>query len=80
MIINKELYEKVKEITCTNYEPYMTKNEDKFYIDNEGAICMIEDLLYELDSQQERFEDMEEYFKTNYQYVGQQNFDPDAFI
>ena len=75
MIISKELYEKVKGITLTNYKTYITKNEDEFYVDSEGILCMIEDLIYEIDMQQEKYEDMEEYFKQHYVYCPEP--DPD---
>lgn len=68
MIIDKALLDKVVEKTTTDYEPYNTKREGKVLIDTEGVICIIEDLLYEIDRLEERYEDMREFFHEHYVY------------
>lgn len=68
MLIEKELFDRVKEATFNNYKKYMTPDEEKYYVESEEILTMLDDLLCELGIQQEKYEDMEEYYKQHYHY------------
>lgn len=68
MIIDKDLVERVSKKTITDYEPYNTKREGKVLIDTEGIICMIEDLLLEIDRLDEELNDLKTYYEDRYDY------------
>lgn len=68
MIIDKDLVERVSKKTITDYEPYNTKREGKVLIDTEGIICMIEDLLLEIDRLDEELNDLKTYYEDRYFY------------
>lgn len=55
-----KLLKKVQEITYTDYEIYW-KDKEKLdgYIDNEGLVCAIQDLLMEVERLQEKIEELE---------------------
>ena len=69
MIMDKKLVDEISKITITDYEPYNTKREGKVLIDNEGILCMLEDLLAEIDRLNEHIEDMRDYYESHYRYV-----------
>lgn len=72
MKIDKELYEKVKKITLTDYEAQYTKDpdDDFVWILNEDTInSMLDDLLYELDCQQEKYDDLKQDLEDNYKRI-----------
>lgn len=58
---NNETFEKVKKITSTDYEiRWFNAEHIEGYIDVEGLLCMIEDLLCEIDYQKEKYQELEE--------------------
>lgn len=72
MIIDKELYNKVSDITGTDYHPIEvlgTMCDDKFYIERDSIVCMLGDLLYEVDYRQEQIEDLEQDIQDNYKPI-----------
>ena len=69
MIIEKALLDKVAEKTLTDYHPYNTKREGKVLIDTEGIICIIEDLIAEIDGLEEQIDEMRDYYHEHYRFV-----------
>ena len=70
MLINRELYDKVSELTYTNYEPSeVLNNDDVLYLDGDSVQCMLEDLLYEVDKIQEKYDDLEQDLEDNYRPI-----------
>lgn len=76
MIIETELFNKIKELTLMDYEVYKTKNEGKVLITNETILAMYEDLICEIESQKEKYEDLMQTLENNYEYKPQP--DPDV--
>ena len=60
---DKKILEKVQKITVTDYE------EKGEYIPVENFICIIEDLLMEIDSLQEKYDDLVEDMEQNYRPI-----------
>lgn len=56
MKINKELYQRISELTGVDYEGIVV-NEDEFYIEEENIKIMFKDLLWERDRTEERLKD-----------------------
>lgn len=56
MKINKELYQRISELTGVDYEGVVV-NEDEFYIEEENIKIMFKDLLWERDRTEERLKD-----------------------
>lgn len=73
MIINEynyEILDRVHKITSTDYEiKWFNAENIEGYIDPEGLLCMIEDLLYEIDYLQEKYEDLEADLRENYRPI-----------
>lgn len=69
MFIEKELLKKVQEITLTDYKEYDTKEGEMVLVDLMGVKAIIEDLICEYHSLEEKKEDMEDYYQSHYQYV-----------
>ena len=67
---NYETLEKASKMTGTDYEIkwFDAENIDG-YIDGETMLCMIEDLIYEIDRLQEEIEDIEQDIKDNYRHI-----------
>lgn len=72
MQIDKEIYERVKKETMTDYEVQYTKDPDDDYVwvfNNHQIESMLENLLGEIIDLQERFEDYKEYVSENYKQI-----------
>lgn len=78
MLIETELLNRVEEITMTDYEPYNTKHEDVKLVVSEKVLAMIEDLICEVESLQEKLEDTQNYYENNYKFVPEP--DPDIYV
>lgn len=67
---NYDVFEKVHKETLTDYEIkwFNAKNIDG-YIDEECLLCMIEDLLYEVEHWKEKYEDLEQDLQDNYRPI-----------
>ena len=67
---NFETFEKVRKITLTDYEiKWFNAEEIDGYIDPDGMLAMIEDLLCEIDSLKEQAEDRERDIADNYKRI-----------
>lgn len=66
MIINKELANKIKSKTLNEYG---IKIEDKFYLEQNDVLSIIEDLLVEIDNLEEKYEDLERDMQDNYKHI-----------
>ena len=70
MLIEKELYDKVCEITMTGYEEIIDNPGAKYiYASGYTMISIIEDLMYEIDRLQEKYEDLEQDLEDNYKPI-----------
>lgn len=73
MKIDKELYERVKKVTLTDYDAQYTKDpdDDFVWVFSENIINdMLDNLLYELDTLQEKYDDLKQDVADNYKYIG----------
>lgn len=59
-----ELMKRVSAITITDYEV-----DNKGYIEIESLICAIEDLEYEIDRLNEKYEDLKQDIEDNYKPI-----------
>ena len=66
MIINKELANKIKSKTLNEYG---IKIEDKFYLEQNDVLSIIEDLLVEIGNLEEKYEDLERDMQDNYKHI-----------
>ena len=66
MIINKELANKIKSKTLNEYG---IKIEDKFYLEQNDVLSIIEDLLIEIGNLEEKYEDLERDMQDNYKHI-----------
>lgn len=72
MKIDKELYERVKKVTMTDFEAQYTKDTDDDYvwILNDYTIdSMLEELLMEIDRIEEEYEDFKQNVEDNYRRI-----------
>lgn len=61
--IDEDLYKKISDITCTDYE----KIGD--FMPADSIVPMLEDLLVEIDHQKEKYEDLERNLSDNYRPI-----------
>lgn len=70
MLIYRELYEKASEITMTDYEEIIDNPGSKYIYASEFVVTsLIEDLIHEIDSLQEKVEDLEQDIEDNYKPI-----------
>ena len=68
MIIDKEIYDKVCEITYTGYNPLIETDKEVLLSAN-SIMSMLEELMWEVDSQKEKVEDLEQDIEDNYKPI-----------
>lgn len=68
MKISKELYMRISNLTNTDYEGIVL-SDDLFYVEPEVIESMFEDMFCEIDSLEEKIEDMEQDIKDNYKPI-----------
>ena len=68
MKFNKKIYERISDLTSTDYGA-KTLDEEYVYLDEYGIESMFEDLFGEIDSLEEKIEDMEENIRDNYRPI-----------
>lgn len=68
MIINTDLYNKISEKTMTKYSSYNISSfeENEVYVSEASVTCMLEDLLCEIHTLEEKIEDREQDIQDNY--------------
>ena len=70
MLIERELYNKASEITMTEYDEIIDNPGAKYIYASEYTITsIIEDLMHEIDSLQEKLEDIEQDREDNYKPI-----------
>lgn len=68
MQINKELFQKICDITNIEYDFYFRTEEDELiFVPSESIDSMLEDLVCEIDSLNERYEDYKKEVEENYE-------------
>ena len=68
MKISKDLYMRISDKTGTDYDGIVL-GDDLFYIEPETIEAMFEDLFCEIDSLEEKIEDMEQDIRDNYKPI-----------
>lgn len=68
MKISKELYMRISNLTNTDYEGIVL-SDDLFYVDPEVIESMFQDMFCEIDSLEEKIEDMEQDIRDNYKPI-----------
>lgn len=72
MKIYKDLYERIKKITLTDYKAEYTKDPDDDYVWILSESVMndiLDNLVYELDHQIEMYEDLKQDIEDNYRKI-----------
>ena len=73
MRIYKDLYEKVRKLTLTDYEvDYKEDPDDEYvYVYSEDKVnSMLDELIYLVDTLQEQYDDLKQDVANNYRYIG----------
>ena len=77
---NYDIFERVRKITLTNYEIIWKDAENiDGYIDPEGMLAMIEDLVCEVDRLKEEAEDRERDIEDNYVHRPMSDYTGDVY-
>lgn len=69
MLINKDIVDRVQKITFDEYEEIYNEGCKYTYISEYSIQCMIESLLIEIDSLQEKYDDLEQDLQDNYRPI-----------
>ena len=78
MIINKKIYDKVCEVTYTGYDPLIETDKDVL-LSADSIMSMMEELLSEIDSLQEKYEDLEQDLEDNYKPLSRSEYTGDSY-
>lgn len=72
MRIYKDLYERTKKVTLTDYDAQYTKDPDDEYVwvHEENVNSMLDELLCLVDKLQEEYDDLKQDVANNYRYIG----------
>ena len=68
MIMNKDLYMRISNLTNTDYEG-LVLNDDLFYVESKSVESMFQDMFCEIDSLEEKIEDMEDNIRHKYRPI-----------
>lgn len=68
MIIDKKIYNKVCDTTCTGYDP-LIETDKEVLLSIDSIMSMMEELLSEIDRLQEKYEDLEQDLEDNYKPI-----------
>lgn len=68
MIIEQELYEQISNLTETDYEGWLNKDREEFFITTEKTLNMLRDLVWEVEHWKEQYEDLKEDVESNYEH------------
>lgn len=71
MIIDKEIYDKVCEITNGGYDP-LIETEKEVLLSADSIMSMLQELMWKVDSLQEQYEDLEQDIEDNYKPITKQ--------
>lgn len=66
MIVEEKFLKKIKSKTLNEYG---VKLADKYYLDQNDILSIIEDLLLEIDNLEEKYEDLERDMQDNYRHI-----------
>lgn len=68
MLVDTDLFLKVKEASCTDYEiTAVLKEKEKVLIDNDTIEAMLEDLVCEINVLKEKYQDLQDDLNNNYE-------------
>lgn len=74
MLIEQDIYEKVKGYTGVDYKGSFKEDgwcgteEPNYMVSNDSTICMLEDLIWEIEHWKEKYEDLKEDVESNYEH------------
>lgn len=67
---NFEILDRVSKLTLTDYDiKWFDRKNIYGYIENDNLLSMLEDLLCEIDSLEEKYKDFEQYVEDNYRHI-----------
>lgn len=66
MIVEEKFLKKIKSKTLNEYGVRLA---DKYYLDQNDILSIIEDLLLEIDNLEEKYEDLERDMQDNYRHI-----------
>lgn len=78
MIIDRDIYDKVCEITTTGYDPLIETDKEVLLSAN-SIMSMLEELMWEVDSQKEKVEDLEQDIEDNYKPISRSEYTGDSY-
>ena len=70
MILDEELYMKITNETLTDYEGWLNKDKEEYFVTCSNVIGMLEDLVCEIEHWKEQYEDLKQDMYQNYKFVG----------
>ena len=73
MIIDEELYEQISNITEVDYEGWLNKDREEYFVTEKNTECMIRDLIAEVEHWKEQYQDLKQDVQENYK---QKEYDP----
>lgn len=79
MLINKDLVDRVQKITFDEYEEIYNEGSKYIYVSEYSVQCMIESLLIEIDTLQEKYDDLEQDLKDNYRPLPRSEYTGDSY-
>ena len=68
MMISKDIYMRISDLTGIDYEG-LVLNDEVFYVDSKVVESMFQDMFCEIDSLEEKIEDMEDNIRENYRPI-----------
>lgn len=78
MIIDRDIYNKVCAITMTGYEP-LIETDKKVLLSVDSIMSMLQELMWEIDSQKEKVEDLEQDIEDNYKPIPKSEYTGDSY-
>lgn len=66
MIIDEKLYEQISDLTETDYEGWLNKNREEYFVASEKVLNMLQDLIWEIEHWKEQYEDLKQDVEENY--------------
>ena len=66
MIFSEELYEQISKITGVDYEGWLNKDREEYFVTEKNIEGMIEDLIAEVEHWKEQYEDLKQDVQENY--------------
>lgn len=69
MIIEEKIYKDIKKYTGVDYEGWLNKDREEYFVTSDNVLAMLEDLICEIEHWKEKYEDFQEDVKSNFERV-----------